>query len=152
MNSRTFNCVFLVLFSRRGGWGGAETRGRKRSRLEGLNVGRKKKAAKAQKAHCEGQKCPRKGGDGEESHRWPPPLPSSTPWTHCGRRGVQPRMTDVPDHCLVRAASSRPPAPATKFHETASAWERRSTRLHVLFCVCRRQPARLTGCRPWEKL
>lgn len=72
--------------------GETETRGRKRSRLKGLNVG--KKAKRGQKVLCQGQKCPRKGGEWKESHYWPDPQ------THCKQRGVQPGMTDVPGHCF----------------------------------------------------
>lgn len=63
-------------------------------------VKRWQKAGRGQKAHCKGQKCPRKGGERKESHHW------LVPRTHCKRRVVQPRMTDVPGHCFPRSLLS----------------------------------------------
>ena len=83
MNSRGFN---RVLFS-------SEDRKRRQKKEQTRRVKRWQKAGRGQKAHCKGQKCPRKGGERKESHHW------LVPRTHCKRRGVQPRMTDVPGHC-----------------------------------------------------
>lgn len=101
--------------------GETETRGRKRSRLKGLNVG--KKAKRGQKVLCKGQKCPRKGGERKESHYWPDPQ------THCKRRGVQPGMTDVPGHCFPLQPPRCLLLRLWTFHETASAWPSQSARL-----------------------
>lgn len=84
MNSRGFN---HVLFS-------SGDRKKRQKKEQTRRVKRWQKAGRGQKAHCKGQKCPRKGGERKESHHW------LVPRTHCKRRGVQPRMTDVPGHCF----------------------------------------------------
>lgn len=84
MNSRGFNYVLFCIGDRK----------KSQKKEQAQRVKRWQKVGRGQKAHCKGQKCPQKGGERKESHHW------LVPHSHCKRRGVHPRMTDVPGHCF----------------------------------------------------
>lgn len=113
MISRDFNFCFLV----------DAVRGKK-SRLEGLNVGKKKKKKQRRDKRpiVRDRSVPGKeGSKKKDTTGWSPgPIVSKGECSHAWQMSRA---------IVARAVSSAPPAPALEFHETASACERWSTRL-----------------------
>ncbi|TKS77551.1 Glucagon-1 Glucagon I [Collichthys lucidus] len=61
---------------------GSGDRKKRQKKEQTRRVKRWQKAGRGQKAHCKGQKCPRKGGERKESHHWLVPRSHCDPSQH----------------------------------------------------------------------